>query len=156
VYCLSVRNQSDVKTSFLHSHGPSASYIHPAMSHILRLPQSAILAKVSSNTATGHTYTLISAETKLKTENGIRTVVLSSLVHLSLNNLLLQLVFNIHKNHLHQNSNPGHFFRLVAFVPKIFSLKQKISVISIFCYHLFPRYRKHLHWDSNPGQFFGL
>jgi hypothetical protein len=38
------------------------------MPHILWLAQSAILAKVSSNTATGHTYTLTSEETKLKAE----------------------------------------------------------------------------------------
>jgi hypothetical protein len=59
---------SDVKISFLHPHGPSASYIYPAMPHILRLPQSAILAKVSSNTATECTYTLTSEEAKLTAE----------------------------------------------------------------------------------------
>jgi hypothetical protein len=49
---LSVSEESnDMKTSFLHPHGPSASYIYPAMPHILQLPQSAILAKVSPNTA---------------------------------------------------------------------------------------------------------
>jgi hypothetical protein len=41
---------------------------HAATPHILRLPQSAILAKVSPNTATGHTYTLTSEETKLTAE----------------------------------------------------------------------------------------
>jgi hypothetical protein len=66
---LSVSEESnDVKISFLHPHGPSASYIYPAMPHILRLPQSAILAKVSRNTATGRTYTLTSEETKLTAE----------------------------------------------------------------------------------------
>jgi hypothetical protein len=40
---LSVSKESnDVKISFLYPHGPSASYIYPAMPHILRLPQSAI------------------------------------------------------------------------------------------------------------------
>jgi hypothetical protein len=66
---LSVSEESnDVKISFLHPHGPSASYIHPATPHILRLPQSTILAKVSRNTATGRTYTLTSEETKLTAE----------------------------------------------------------------------------------------
>jgi hypothetical protein len=59
---------SDVKISSLHPHGPSASYIYPATPHILRFPQSYILAKVSSNAATGRTYTLTSEETKLTTE----------------------------------------------------------------------------------------
>jgi hypothetical protein len=66
---LSVSEESnDVKRSFLHPHGPSASYINPAMPNILRLPQSAILAKVSPNTARGRTYTLTSEETKLTAE----------------------------------------------------------------------------------------
>jgi hypothetical protein len=66
---LSVSEESDdVKISFRNPHGPSASYIYPAMPHILRLPQSAVLAKFSPNTATGHTYTLTSEETKLTAE----------------------------------------------------------------------------------------
>jgi hypothetical protein len=51
--------------SFLHPHEHSASYIHPATQHMLWLPQSAILRKVSPNTVTGRTYTLTSEETKL-------------------------------------------------------------------------------------------
>jgi hypothetical protein len=63
---LSVTEESnDVKISFLHPHGPSASYIYPTMPHIVQLPQLAILAKVSPNTATGCTYSLTSEETKL-------------------------------------------------------------------------------------------
>jgi hypothetical protein len=55
---LSVSEESiDVKISFLHPHGPSASYRYPATPHILRLSQSAILVKLSPNTATGRTYT---------------------------------------------------------------------------------------------------
>jgi hypothetical protein len=66
---LSVSEESnDTKISFLHPHGPSASYIYPAMAHILRLPQSTILSKVSPNTATGRTYTLTSEDTKLTAE----------------------------------------------------------------------------------------
>jgi hypothetical protein len=66
---LSVSEESnDVKISFLHPHGPSASYIYPAVPHILWLPQSAILAKVSPKSATGHTYTSTSDETKLTAE----------------------------------------------------------------------------------------
>jgi hypothetical protein len=66
---LSVSEESnDVKISFLHPHGSSASYIYPATPHILWLPQSAILAKVSPKPATGHTYTLTSEETKLTAE----------------------------------------------------------------------------------------
>jgi hypothetical protein len=66
---LSVSEESnDVKISFLHPHRPSASYTYPATPHILRLPQSAILAKVSPNTATVHTYTLTSEEAKLTAE----------------------------------------------------------------------------------------
>jgi hypothetical protein len=66
---LSVSEESnDVKVSFLHPHGPSASYMYSAMPHILRLPQSAILAKVSRNTATGRTCALTSEETKLIAE----------------------------------------------------------------------------------------
>jgi hypothetical protein len=65
----SVSEESNgVKISSLHPRGPSASYIHPAMLHILQLPQSAILAKVSSNTATGSTSTLTSEEIKLTAE----------------------------------------------------------------------------------------
>jgi hypothetical protein len=52
-----------MKISYLHPHGPSASYIYPATPHILWLPQSAI-----PNTATGRTYTLTSEETKLTAE----------------------------------------------------------------------------------------
>jgi hypothetical protein len=63
---LSVSEESnDMKISSLHPHGPSVSYIYPAVPHILRLPQSVILAEVISNTATGCTYTLTSKETKL-------------------------------------------------------------------------------------------
>jgi hypothetical protein len=66
---LSVSEESnDMKIRFLDPHGSSASYIYPATSHILRLLQLAILAKVSPNTATGHTYTLTSEETKLTAE----------------------------------------------------------------------------------------
>jgi hypothetical protein len=62
---LSVSEESnDVKISFLHPHGPSASYKSPATPQILQLPQSEILAKVSPNTATGRTYTLTTEETK--------------------------------------------------------------------------------------------
>jgi hypothetical protein len=59
---------NDIKISFLHPHGPSASYIYPAMPHILQLPESAILAEVSPKTAAGCTYTLISEETSLTAE----------------------------------------------------------------------------------------
>jgi hypothetical protein len=66
---LSVSEESnDLKISFLHPHGPFASYIYPATPHILRLPQSAILAKVSPKPATGLTYTLTSEEAKLTAE----------------------------------------------------------------------------------------
>jgi hypothetical protein len=40
---------NDMKISFLYPHGPSASYMYPAMPHILWLSQSSILAKVSPN-----------------------------------------------------------------------------------------------------------
>jgi hypothetical protein len=63
---VSVSEESnDVKISFLHPHGPSASYIYPTTPHILWLPQSAVPAKVSPNTATVRAYTLTSEETKL-------------------------------------------------------------------------------------------
>jgi hypothetical protein len=52
---------------------------------------------------------------KEKNDFGIKTVVSSSLVDLSLNNHLPQLVFNIQKNNLHQNSNQGHFLRGCVF-----------------------------------------
>jgi hypothetical protein len=66
---LSVSEESnDVKISFLHPRGPSASYIYPATPHILWLPQSAILPKVSPKPATGRTYTLTSEDTKLTVE----------------------------------------------------------------------------------------
>jgi hypothetical protein len=42
-----IEESNDMKISFLHPHGPSASYMYTAMPHILLLPQSAILAKVS-------------------------------------------------------------------------------------------------------------
>jgi hypothetical protein len=67
----------------------------------------------------------------------IRTVVLLSLVHLSSNNHLPS-VFNIQKDHLHQNSNPRHFCRVVAFVPVISSLKQTMLVLFTFYQHEFP------------------
>jgi hypothetical protein len=68
-YILYVSEESNyVKIRFLHPHGPSASHIYPATSHILQLPQSAILAKVSPKPATGRTYTLTSEETKLTAE----------------------------------------------------------------------------------------
>jgi hypothetical protein len=59
---------NDVKISFLHPHGPSASYIYPAVPHILQLPQSAILAIVSPKPATVCTYILTSEGTKLPAE----------------------------------------------------------------------------------------
>jgi hypothetical protein len=76
---LSVSEESnDVKISFLHPHEPSASYIYPATPHILWLPRSAILAKVSPNTATGHTYTLTTEETKLTADRSKNTSVNST------------------------------------------------------------------------------
>jgi hypothetical protein len=45
-----------MKISF--PHGPSLLYIYLAVLHILWLPQAAVLAKGSPNTATGCTYTL--------------------------------------------------------------------------------------------------
>jgi hypothetical protein len=66
---LSVSEESsDVELSFFHPHGSSASDIYPTMPHILQLPQSTILAKVSPNTATGYTYTLTGKEAKLTAE----------------------------------------------------------------------------------------
>jgi hypothetical protein len=66
---ISVSEESNnVKISFLHPHGPSASYVHPVMPHILRLPQSAILANVRPNTAAGRTCTLVNEETKFTAE----------------------------------------------------------------------------------------
>jgi hypothetical protein len=66
---LSVGEESnDVKISFLDPHGLSVTYIYPATPHILLLPQSAILSKVSSKPAAGRTYTLTSEETKLTAE----------------------------------------------------------------------------------------
>jgi hypothetical protein len=66
---LSVSEETnDMKISFLHPHGPSASYMYPAMPYIVRLPQSAVLAKVSPKPATGSTHTLTSDETKLPAE----------------------------------------------------------------------------------------
>jgi hypothetical protein len=67
-----------VKISFLHPHEPSASYIYPATPHILQLRQSAILAKVTPNTATGHTYTLTTEETKLTADRSKNTSVNST------------------------------------------------------------------------------
>jgi hypothetical protein len=52
----------------LHPHGPSALYMYPTMPHILQLPESAVLAKLSPNIATERTYTLTSEETKLTAE----------------------------------------------------------------------------------------
>jgi hypothetical protein len=66
--CTDYQESNDMKITFLHPPGPSASYMYPATPHILRLSQSAILAKVSPNTATGHTYTLTSEEIKLTAE----------------------------------------------------------------------------------------
>jgi hypothetical protein len=39
------------------------------------------------------------------------------------------------ENHLHQNSNPGHFLGVVIFASVISSSKQTISVSSMFFYH---------------------
>jgi hypothetical protein len=67
---LSVSEEShDVKINFLHPHGPSAPYIYTAMPHVLPLPESEILSKVSPNsTTTRCLYTLTSEETKLTTD----------------------------------------------------------------------------------------
>jgi hypothetical protein len=66
---LSLSEESnDVKICFLYPHGLSESYIYPAMPHVLRLPRSAILAKLSPKPATGRSYTLTSEETKLTPE----------------------------------------------------------------------------------------
>jgi hypothetical protein len=66
---LSVIGESgDMKVTFLHPHGPSVSYIYPAMPYILWLPQSTIISKVSPNAAIGRTHTLTSEETELTAE----------------------------------------------------------------------------------------
>jgi hypothetical protein len=53
-----------MKVNMLHPHGPSEPYVYPSMPHILWLPESAILAKVSPDIAADSTYTLTSEETK--------------------------------------------------------------------------------------------
>jgi hypothetical protein len=60
-----------------------------------------------------------------RNNDGITTVLLSSLVHLSLNSNLPHLDFKIQKNHLHQNSKPEHYFRVVAFVSAVSSPKEQ-------------------------------
>jgi hypothetical protein len=68
-YVLSISEETNhMKVSFLHPHGPSASYIYPTTPDILWLPQSAILAKVNPSTATGCAYTLTSEETEKAAE----------------------------------------------------------------------------------------
>jgi hypothetical protein len=57
-----------MEISFLYPYALSALYVYPAVPHILQLPQLAVIAKVSHNTAAGHTYTLTSEKTKLTTE----------------------------------------------------------------------------------------
>jgi membrane-bound inhibitor of C-type lysozyme len=54
------------------------TYIYPATPHILWLPQSTVLANVSSNAATGRTHTLTCEETKLTVERTKHTSVTST------------------------------------------------------------------------------
>lgn len=64
---LSLSEESNnVKISFLHSYGPSASHIYPAMSY--SVVSSISNSRRSSNTATGHTHTLTNEETKVTAE----------------------------------------------------------------------------------------
>jgi hypothetical protein len=49
-YVLFVIESNDIKISFLHPCGPSASDVYPAMPDILWLPQFAVLTDVSRNT----------------------------------------------------------------------------------------------------------
>jgi hypothetical protein len=51
------KESNDMKTSLLHPHGSSASYIYTATPDILWLPQSPIQAKVTPNSATGYIHT---------------------------------------------------------------------------------------------------
>jgi hypothetical protein len=48
-----------------------------------------------------------------------------TIFHSFSNHHLLQSVLSIQKNHLHQNANPEHFFRIVAFIPAISFLKKQ-------------------------------
>jgi hypothetical protein len=96
----------------------------------------------------------------------IRTVVLSSVVHLFLNGDLLQLIVNIHKNHLHQNQKPGQFLWGYDFCSSNLVTETKnfgfvavllLCVVSELQKPFSPRlehtYRKHLIWTQTQDSF---
>ena len=53
---------AEVKVTFLHPHGPTRSYYYPSIPDILSVPITDLLARVSPNTKTGHTYTITQKE----------------------------------------------------------------------------------------------
>ena len=61
-------DNSKVKLTFLHPHGPARSYKYPATLDILTVTVSEILAKVDPRTATGRVYTLTKQENDLATK----------------------------------------------------------------------------------------
>ena len=58
-------DNSEVKLTFLHPHGPARSYKYPATPDILTVTVSEIVTKVYPRTATGHVYTLTKQENDL-------------------------------------------------------------------------------------------
>ena len=53
-----IQEDSQVKLTFLHPHGPSSSYKYPVTQDIRTVPMDNILALVDPRTRTGHVYTL--------------------------------------------------------------------------------------------------
>ncbi len=59
---------SRVKLTFLHPHGPSNSFKYPAVQDIHTVPVKHVLGTVDPRTRTGRTYTLLKKETKFVSE----------------------------------------------------------------------------------------
>jgi hypothetical protein len=65
---------SEVKLSFLHPHGPSASFVYPSQPDVLIVDASDVLMIANPVTITGRTYTLTKSETgKAKQFNTVHT-----------------------------------------------------------------------------------
>ena len=59
---------AEVKVTFLYPHGPARSYYYPSIPDILSVPITDLLARVSPNTAPGHTYTITQKESRESTK----------------------------------------------------------------------------------------
>ena len=63
-----VADESRVRVTFLHPHGPSNSFKYPGVEDVKTIPTADVLTIADPRTRTSRTYTLLKKESKLASE----------------------------------------------------------------------------------------